>query len=138
MENEDDKFSEHGLTTDDEEVVFNTKHTIDRLDYDDMGHFVTDTDYRHKDEGEETAEMKRAAVWMVEDEITWLFNFSPCNRYSVFILLFCWNVITLEKKKSQHFFPVCIKFTIIESLIMGMKRIKMYSWGRGGFGVGLN
>ena len=70
VENEDDKFSEHGLTSDDEEVVFNTKHTIDRLDYDDMGHFVTDTDYRLKDEGEETAEMKRAAVWMVEDEIT--------------------------------------------------------------------
>ena len=58
VENEDDKFSEHGLTSDDEEVVFNTKHTIDRLDYDDMGHFVTDTDYRLKDEGEETAEMK--------------------------------------------------------------------------------
>ena len=70
VENEDDKFSEHGLTSDDEEVVFNTKHTIDRLDYDDMGHFVTDTDYRLKDEGEETADMKRAAVWMVEDEIT--------------------------------------------------------------------
>ena len=55
---------------DDEEVVFNTKHTIDRLDYDDMGHFVTDTDYKPMDQAEETAEVKRASVWMVEDEIT--------------------------------------------------------------------
>ena len=69
VENEDEKFSEHGLTSDDEEVVFNTKHTIDRLDYDDMGHFVTDSDYRFREEGEETeAELK--GVWMVEDEIT--------------------------------------------------------------------
>ena len=66
VENEDDKFSEHGLTSDDEEVVFNTKHTIDRLDYDDMGHFVTDTDYKPRDQTEE----KKAAVWTVEDEIT--------------------------------------------------------------------
>ena len=70
VENGDDKFSEHGLTSDDEEVVFNTKHTIDRLDYDDMGHFVTDTDYKPMDQAEETAEVKRASVWMVEDEIT--------------------------------------------------------------------
>ena len=41
----DNKFSEHGLTSEDEEVVFNTKHTIDRLDYNDQDHFVTDTDY---------------------------------------------------------------------------------------------
>ena len=70
VENDDDKFSVHGLTSDDEEVVFNTKHTIDRLDYDDMGHFVTDTDYKPRDQAEETAEVKRASVWMVEDEIT--------------------------------------------------------------------
>ena len=52
VENEDDKFSEHGLTSDDEEVVFNTKHTIDRLDYDDVDHFITDTDYSRKVEAE--------------------------------------------------------------------------------------
>ena len=44
---DDDKFSEHGLTSDDEEVVFNTKHTIDRLDYDDADHFISDADYKN-------------------------------------------------------------------------------------------
>ena len=42
------------------------------------------------------------AAGMVEDEITWLFNFSPCNRYSVFILLFCRNVILLWKRRSLN------------------------------------
>ena len=70
MDNEGDKFNEHGLTSNDKEVVFNTNHTIDRLYYDDMGYFVIDTDYRLKDEGEETAKMKCPAVLMLEDEIT--------------------------------------------------------------------
>ena len=34
-EEEEEEISEHGLTSDDDEVVFNSKHTIDRLDYDD-------------------------------------------------------------------------------------------------------
>eukprot|EP00092_Neocalanus_flemingeri_P016179 GFUD01017511.1.p1 GENE.GFUD01017511.1~~GFUD01017511.1.p1 ORF type:complete len:1648 (+),score=501.50 GFUD01017511.1:169-5112(+) len=42
---EDDKFSEHGLTSEDEEVEFNHKHTIDRPDYDDHEVFVTEKDY---------------------------------------------------------------------------------------------
>jgi len=42
---EEDKFSEHGLTSDDEEVEFNHKHSIDRPDYDDHEDFVTDKDY---------------------------------------------------------------------------------------------
>ena len=42
---EEDKFSEHGLTSEDEEVEFNHKHTIDRPDYDDHEAFVTDNDY---------------------------------------------------------------------------------------------
>ena len=70
MDNEGDKFNEHGLTSNDKEVVFNTNHTIDRLYYDDMGYFVIDTDYRLKDKGEETAKMKCSAVLMLEDEIT--------------------------------------------------------------------
>ena len=61
---EDDKFSEHGLTSDDEEVVFNTKHTIDRLDYDDYDHFVTDSEYRMAKLGGKPIAMD------VEDEIT--------------------------------------------------------------------
>jgi len=42
---EEDKFSEHGLTSEDEEVEFNHKHTIDRPDYDDHEDFVTEYDY---------------------------------------------------------------------------------------------
>jgi len=42
---EEDKFSEHGLTSEDEEVEFNHRHTIDRPDYDDHEAFVTDNDY---------------------------------------------------------------------------------------------
>jgi len=48
---EDDKFSEHGLTSEDEEVEFNHKHTIDRTDYDDHELFVTQNDYQvHSEE----------------------------------------------------------------------------------------
>ena len=61
----DDKFSEHGLTSEDEEVVFNTKHTIDRLDYNDLDHFLTDTDYNQSGHPE-SGGMKME----IEDEIT--------------------------------------------------------------------
>jgi len=47
---EEDKFSEHGLTSEDEEVEFNHKHTIDRPDYDDYEVFVTDQDYLENSE----------------------------------------------------------------------------------------
>ena len=67
VENEDDKFSEQGLTSDDEEVVFNTKHTIDRLDYDDHDHFVTDNDYKSENDDVEMIEDRGMDV---EDEIT--------------------------------------------------------------------
>ena len=72
----DDKFSEHGLTSEDEEVVFNTKHTIDKLDYDDHDHFITDNDYKLKMDKDDVEmidgnEGKPAGAAMdVEDEIT--------------------------------------------------------------------
>ena len=44
-EEEEEEISEHGLTSDDDEVVFNSKHTIDRLDYDDHEHFLNSEDY---------------------------------------------------------------------------------------------
>ena len=67
----DDKFSEHGLTSEDEEVVFNTKHTIDRLDYNDLDHFVTSTDYNQSDRVEESQSKSSGGTAMeIEDEIT--------------------------------------------------------------------
>merc|ERR1719447_1310102 len=45
LEVEEEEISEHGLTSDDDEVVFNSKHTIDRLDYDDHEHFLNSEDY---------------------------------------------------------------------------------------------
>ena len=74
VDNGDD--SEHGLTSEDEEVVFNTKHTIDKLDYDDHDHFITDNDYKLKMDKDDVEmidgnEGKPAGAAMdVEDEIT--------------------------------------------------------------------
>ena len=68
----DDKFSEHGLTSEDEEVVFNTKHTIDRLDYNDLDHFVTISDYNKQSGHVEDSQSKSSGVMAmdIEDEIT--------------------------------------------------------------------
>ena len=69
--NGDDKFSEHGLTSEDEEVVFNTKHTIDRLDYNDLDHFLTDTDYNQSGHLENVQSKSSGGIAMeIEDEIT--------------------------------------------------------------------
>lgn len=47
------------------------------------------------------------AAGMVEDEITWLFNFSPCNRYSlcaVFVVSIL-EIVKLGVKPQISHFP---------------------------------
>ena len=46
------------------------------------------------------------AAGMVEDEITWLFNFSPCNRYNHPKILMCRDnskvITTLDVMSKLH------------------------------------
>ena len=66
----DDRFSEHGLSSEDEEVVFNTKHTIDRLDYNDQNNFVTNFDYVKASDEDRQTKSNGSTAMDIEDEIT--------------------------------------------------------------------
>ena len=58
MEEKDEEISEHGIS-EDEEVTFNTKHTIEKNEYDDLNEYIAEHDYLEKD-----------AMMEITDEIT--------------------------------------------------------------------
>ena len=57
-EEKDEEISEHGIS-EDEEVTFNTKHTIEKNEYDDLNEYIAEHDYLEKD-----------AMMEITDEIT--------------------------------------------------------------------
>ena len=56
----DDEISEHGIS-EDEEVTFNTKHTIERNEYDDLNVYIAEHDYLEK---------AKDVMMEIKDEIT--------------------------------------------------------------------
>merc|ERR1719507_114951 len=59
-EEKDDEISEHGIS-EDEEVTFNTKHTIERNEYDDLNVYIAEHDYLEK---------AKDVMMEIKDEIT--------------------------------------------------------------------
>ena len=57
-EEKEEEISEHGIS-EDEEVTFNTKHTIEKNEYDDLNEYIAEHDYLEKD-----------AMMEITDEIT--------------------------------------------------------------------